>query len=115
MEHIHHTTELIGIKDKNITISQVVRNLKQITIEGKLDYPAPRCPHCTGGMIKYDFQRPSKIPILDIQGMPCLLVLKKRRFQCKACKRVVVSQTNLVKKNCQISQQIGRASCRERV
>ena len=106
MEHIHHTTELIGIKDPNIKILLVLKHQSHMEIRAKLDYPAPRCPHCTGVMIKYDFQRPSKIPILDIQGMPCLLVLKKRRFQCKACKRVVVSQTNLVKKNCQISQPI---------
>lgn len=49
---------------------------------------------------------PSKIPILDCQGFPTLLLLEKRRFQCKSCQKVTVSETPLVKKNCQISQPI---------
>ncbi len=57
-------------------------------------------------MIKYDLKKPSTIPILDIQGMPTLLKLKKRRFQCKSCRKVVVAQSPLVKRNCQISQPI---------
>lgn len=38
--------------------------------------------------------------------MPTVLKLKKRRFQCKACRRVSVSETPLVQKNCQISKAI---------
>ncbi|WP_441347881.1 transposase family protein [Streptococcus suis] len=53
--------------------------------------------------MKYDFQKSSKIPILDCQGFPTLLLLKKRRFQCKSCQKVTVTETALVKKNCQIS------------
>nr|WP_244092515.1 transposase family protein [Streptococcus thermophilus]QBS00120.1 mobile element protein [Streptococcus thermophilus] len=34
-------------------------------------------------MIKYDFQKNSKIPLLEQAGTPTLLRLKKRRFQCK--------------------------------
>ncbi|EMB67903.1 putative transposase [Streptococcus mutans ST1] len=55
---------------------------------------------------KYDFQKASSIPILDSQGMPTVLKLKKRRFQCKACRRVSVSETPLVQKNCQISKAV---------
>ncbi len=36
--------------------------------------------------------------------MPTLLKLKKRRFQYKGCRKVVVAQSPLVKRNCQISQ-----------
>ncbi len=57
-------------------------------------------------MIKYDFQKPSTILILNVQGMPTLLKLKKRRFQCKGCRKVVVAQSPLVKRNCQISQPV---------
>lgn len=32
-------------------------------------------------MIKYDFQKESKTPILDAQGMSTVLKLKKRRLQ----------------------------------
>ena len=65
-----------------------------LVIEASLDYQPPCCPHYEGNMIKYDFQKASKIPILDIQGWPTLVLLKNRRFQCKSCKRVTVSQTS---------------------
>ena len=35
--------------------------------------------------------------------MPTLLRLKKRRFQCKNCRRITVAKTSIVEKNCQIS------------
>lgn len=38
--------------------------------------------------------------------MPTLLKLKIRRFQCKSCRKVVVAQSPLVKRNCQISQPV---------
>ena len=74
-----------------------------IEIQAKLDYPAPSCPHCHGMMIKYDFQKTSKIPLLEQAGTPTLLCLKKRRFQCKSCHRVTVAETSIVEKNHQIS------------
>ena len=111
MEHIkntciNNTTKLIGIKDLNIKISIVLKHQTHIEIRAELDYPAPACPHCQGKMIKYDFQRPATIPILDVQGMATVLKLRKRRFQCKVCRRVSVAKTSLVKKHCQISQPV---------
>ena len=103
MRPIKNTTELIGIKDQNIKISLVFETETHIEIQAKLDYPAPSCPHCHGKMIKYDFQKPSKIPLLEQAGTPTLLRLKKRRFQCKSCRRVRVAETSIVEKNCQIS------------
>ncbi len=98
MRPIKNTTELIGIKDPNIIISLVFETDTHIEIHAKLDYPAPPCPHCQGKMIKYDFQRPSKIPLLEQAGTPTLLRLKKRRFQCKSCRRVTVAETSIVEK-----------------
>ncbi|WP_156010815.1 ISL3 family transposase, partial [Streptococcus ruminantium] len=69
-----------------------------------LDYHPPKCKHCKGKQIKYDFQKPSKIPFIEIAGFPSLIRLKKRRFQCKSCRKVTVSETSLVQKNCQISE-----------
>ncbi|QOZ88314.1 transposase [Streptococcus suis] len=106
MEQLYHTTELIGIKDKNIKILFILKHQTHLEIRAKLDYDSPGCPHCQGKCIKYDFQKSSKIPILDCQGFPTLLLLKKRRFQCKSCQKVTVAETTLVKKNCQISQPI---------
>ncbi|WFM79996.1 ISL3 family transposase [Streptococcus pluranimalium] len=106
MELFKNTTDLIGLKDNNITISFVLKHQTHIEIRAKLDYQAPACLFCRGNMIKYDFQKSSTIPILDVQGMPTLLKLKKRRFQCKNCHKVVISQTSLVRKNHQISQPV---------
>ena len=103
MRLIKNTTELIGIKDPNIIISLVFETNTHIEVQAKLDYPAPPCPHCHGKMIKYDFQKPSKIPLLEQVGTPTLLRLKKRRFQCKSCRRVRVAETSIIEKNCQIS------------
>ena len=103
MRLIKNTTELIGIKDQNIKISLIFETNTHIEIQAKLDYPAPSCPHCQGKMIKYDFQKNSKIPLLKQAGTPTLLRLKKRRFQCKNCRRVTVAETSIVEKNCQIS------------
>ena len=98
MRLIKNTTELIGIKDPNIIISLVFETDTHIEVQAKLDYPAPPCPHCHGKMIKYDFQKTSKIPLLEQAGTPTLQRLKKRRFQCKNCRRVTVAETSIVEK-----------------
>lgn len=67
------------------------------------DYPAPMCPRCLGQMAKYDFQKESKIPYLECAGYKILIRLRKRRFRCKVCGKMAVSETSLVKKNHQIA------------
>lgn len=104
MEQLYNTTELIGIKDKNITLSKVFQKDTHVEVIAILDYLPPRCNNCKGKQIKYDFQKPSKIPFIEIGGYPSLIRLKKRRFQCKSCRKVIVSETNLVQKNCQIAE-----------
>ncbi|MGT2754941.1 ISL3 family transposase [Streptococcus ovis] len=104
MEHINHTTLLIGMKDKNITLNKAIQHDTHIEVFATLDYHPPKCKHCKGKQIKYDFQKPSKIPFIEIGGFPSLIRLKKRRFQCKSCQKVTVSETSLVQKNCQISE-----------
>ncbi|BDD42422.1 ISL3 family transposase [Streptococcus ruminantium] len=104
MEHINDTTLLIGIKDKNIILNKAIQHDTHIEVTATLDYHPPKCKHCKGKQIKYDFQKPSKIPFIEIAGFPSLIRLKKRRFQCKSCRKVTVSETSLVQKNCQISE-----------
>ena len=104
MEQLYHTTQLIGIKDKNITLNKVLKHKTHIEMIATLDYAHGNCNHCQGKQIKYDFQKPSKIPFLEVAGFPSLIRLKKRRFQCKNCRKVTVSETSLVQKNCQISE-----------
>lgn len=101
--NIKNTTKIIAIKDLNIKILLVLKHQTHIEVRAELDYPAPSCPHCLGKMMKYGFQRSSTIPILNVQGMATVLKLRKRRFQCKVCRRVSIAKTSLVKKNCQIS------------
>ena len=103
MRLIKNTTELTGIKDPNIIISLVFEKDTYIEVQATFDQPAPPCPHCQGKLIKYDFQKPSKIPLLEQDGTPTLLRLKKRCFQCKSCRRVMASETSIVEKNHQIS------------
>ncbi len=49
-------------------------------------------------MIKYDFQKKTLKSLLEQAGTPTLLRLKKRRFQCKNCRRVTVAETSIVEK-----------------
>ncbi|HEM4146463.1 TPA: ISL3 family transposase, partial [Streptococcus suis] len=53
MEQLYHTTELIGIKDKNIKILFILKHQTHLEIRTKLDYDSPGCPHCQGKCIKY--------------------------------------------------------------
>ncbi|VLV21565.1 IS1167, transposase [Streptococcus pneumoniae] len=77
-------------------------------IIAKLDYEAPSCPDCGSLMKKYDFQKPSKIPYLETTGMPSRILLRKRRFKCYHCSKMMVTETPLVKKNHQIPRIINQ-------
>jgi len=77
-------------------------------VQVTFDYTPPKCCHCQGKQIKYDFQKPSKIPFIEIGGIPSLIRLKKRGFQCKDYHKVTISETSLVQKNCQISELVKR-------
>ncbi|WP_162012947.1 ISL3 family transposase [Streptococcus sp. S784/96/1] len=95
-------TNLLGIKDPNITILEVVDTGSRKEVIAKLAYLAPKCQHCQGQMAKYDFQKPSKIPYLECAGYKTLIRLRKRRFRCQECGKMAVTETSLIKKNHQI-------------
>ncbi|CKJ51104.1 IS1167%2C transposase [Streptococcus pneumoniae] len=59
-------------------------------------------------MKKYDFQKPSKLPYLETTGMPTRILLRKRRFNCYQCSKMMVAETPLVKKNHQIPRIINQ-------
>ena len=103
MEQLNFITNLLEIKDKNIIILDYRDSGTHKDIIAKLDYPAPKCPHCQGKMAKYDFQKESKIPYLECAGYKTLIRLRKRRFRCQDCGKVAVAETSLVKKNHQIA------------
>ncbi|SUN75689.1 transposase [Streptococcus massiliensis] len=103
MEQLNFITNLLEIKDPNITILDVLDAGTHKEIIAKLDYPAPKCYSCHGQMAKYDFQKESKIPYLECAGYKTLIRLRKRRFRCKDCRKMAVAETSLVKKNHQIA------------
>ena len=77
-------------------------------IIAKLDYDAQYCPDCGSQMKKYDFQKSSKIPHLETTSMPTRILLKKRRFKCYHCSKMMVAETSLVKNNHQIPRIINQ-------
>ena len=108
MEPLHFITKLLDIKDPNIKIVDIINMDTHKEIIAKLDYEAPSCPDCRKQMKKYDFQKPSKIPYLETTGMPTRILLKKHRFKCYQCSKMMVTETPIVKKNLQISRIINQ-------
>ncbi|CJW72446.1 IS1193%2C transposase%2C ISL3 family [Streptococcus pneumoniae] len=80
MEQLKNTTDLLGLEDKNIKILSVLKYQTHLVVQAKLDSPAPPCPHCQGKMIKYDFQKASKIPPIEQVWKE----IRKRGFKNKA-------------------------------
>ncbi|WP_425086456.1 ISL3 family transposase [Streptococcus pseudopneumoniae] len=107
-EQLHFITKLLDIKDPNIQILDIINKDTHKEIIAKLDYDAPSCPECGSQMKKYDFQKPSKIPYLETTGMPTRILLRKRRFKCYHCSKMMVAETSIVKKNDQIPRIINQ-------
>ena len=108
MEQLHFITKLLDIKDPNIQIMDDINKDTHKEIIARLEYDAPSCPNCGSQMKKYDFQKPSKVPYLETNGMPTRILLKKRRFKCYQCLKMMVSETSIVKKNHQIPRIINQ-------
>ena len=108
MEQLHFITKLLDIKDPNIQIIDIINRDTHKEIIAKLDYEAPSCPDCENLMKKYDFQKPSKIPYLETTGMPTRILLRKSRFRCYQCSKMMVAETSIVKKNHQIPRIINQ-------
>ncbi|KXW18716.1 transposase, partial [Streptococcus pneumoniae] len=49
-----------------------------------------------------------KIPYLETTGMPTRILLRKRRFKCYHCSKMMVAETSIVKKNHQIPRIINQ-------
>ncbi|WP_438672305.1 ISL3 family transposase [Streptococcus pneumoniae] len=108
MEQLHFITKLLDIKDPNVQILNIINKDTHKEIIAKLDYDAPSCPECGNQLKKYDFQKPSKIPYLETTGIPTRILLRKRRFKCYHCSKMMVAETSIVKKNHQIPRIINQ-------
>ncbi|VLM11087.1 IS1167, transposase [Streptococcus pneumoniae] len=103
MEQLHFITKLLDIKDPNIQILDIINKDTHKEIIAKLDYEAPSCPECGNQLKKYDFQKPSKIPYLETTGMPTRILLRKRRFKCYHCSKMMVAETSMTDIDHQLS------------
>ncbi|VKQ47990.1 transposase [Streptococcus pneumoniae] len=108
MEQLHFITKLLDIKDPNIKILDIINMDTHKEIIAKLDYEAPSCPDCGSLMKKYDFQKPSKIPYLETTGMPSRILLRKRRFKCYHCSKMMVHEYKAIKRYWKLIQQDSR-------
>ncbi|MGT2723958.1 ISL3 family transposase [Streptococcus pseudopneumoniae] len=108
MEQLHFITKLLDIKDPNIQILDIINKDTHKEIIAKLDYDAPSFPECGNQLKKYDFQKPSKIPYLETTGIPTRILLRKRRFKCYHCSKMMIAETSIVKKNHQIPRIINQ-------
>ena len=108
MKQVHFIIKLLDIKDSNIQIIDVINIDTHKEIIAELDYETPSYPDCKSQMKKHDFQKTSKIPYLEMTGMPTRILLRKRRFKCYNCSKMMVTETSLVKKNHQIPRIINQ-------
>lgn len=63
------------------------------------------CPDCGRQGIKYGF-KVSYVKMTESFSFPVWIRLKKQRYQCKHCRSTYLSETNLVRKGCFISEAI---------
>lgn len=98
MEQLYYTAQLIGMKDKNISLDNIFQHETHIETLATLDYAPKLCQSSQGNQIKYDFHKLLKIPFLDINGFLTRIKLKKHRFQAQSCRKVTLAETSLGQK-----------------
>src|SRR5690554_3599370 len=112
MSHNHSIRNLLNIKDKNIKFDEIfcseemIKNVKSKVFYGTLTYQPKACYSCghifDEQIIKHGFKT-SVIKMPSISGYNTFLKLKKQRYFCKHCQSTFTLKTNLVAKNCCIS------------
>lgn len=103
---------LLNLKEENIKFEEnfcteeTISNIKVKFFHGILTFQPDSCYHCgsifDNKIIKYGFKT-STIKIPNISGFKGFLKLKKQRYLCKHCNSTFTLKTNIVKKNCYIS------------
>ncbi len=111
----NYILNLLNIKDENIFIlsdkveEKMIKDKKYKVIEGILTYKPDYCPCCGvvnqshNDIIKWGFRKNCMVKIPKISNCYSLLILHKQRFLCKNCNNTFIAETNLVKKNKNIS------------
>lgn len=113
MSHLNNSIlNLLNLKDENIFFdenfySEDVINTRTVKIfHATLSY-TPKACYCCGhvfdGMIIKHGYKTSTLKIPNVSGFSAFLKLKKQRYFCKHCHSTFTLQTNVVHKNCFIS------------
>jgi transposase len=112
MSHNNSIINLLNLKDKNIIFNEnfctdgLVKGVKCKIFYATLTYKPKACYSCghifDEKVIKYGFKT-SDIKIPNVSGFNAYLRLKKQRYYCKHCDSTFILETNIVNKNCFIS------------
>ena len=113
MTHTYIIRKTLGIKDKNITFEkklteEKIKGQNHLVYFGKLTYKPKGCVKC--GVVNHSTEdivkngtKTSTIKLTNINFKLVLLKLKKQRFLCRHCGETFIAETNLVNRNCYIS------------
>lgn len=112
----NYILDLLNIKDKNITIDERsdIKRIKNKNIKilyGTLSYIPEYCPKCgcvnegSKDIIKWGYKT-CTIKIPKVSNICTELHLKKQRFYCKNCNDTFISESSLVDRNKNISNNL---------
>lgn len=103
---------LLNLKDKNIIFTEdfysdeIIDNVEYKVFKGKLTYTPDCCYNCghifDNDVIKYGFKL-STVKLPKVSNFDTYLKLNKQRYFCKHCNSTFILKTNIVDKNCYIS------------
>lgn len=112
MSHHHSIRNLLNIKDENIYFDEnfcseeTIKGVKSKVFHGTLTYQPKACYVCghvfDNQIIKHGFKT-SVIKMTSVSGFHTYLKLRKQRYFCKHCHSTFTLKTNVVSKNCYIS------------
>lgn len=92
--NINYITQLL--KSEEVIVENIVENATEVELHIKLKQKIHVCPNCkaeTSKVHDYRVQRIKEIPML---GKKTYIVLKKRRYVCKACKKRFYEQVDFL-------------------
>ena len=115
MTHTDYTKEILNIKDENIYFYEnclencKINNIDTKIFRGYITYTPLSCPNCgiinksTQDIIKWNFKRNCKIILPKISNYNAILLLDKQRFLCKHCNSTFITESKIVDKYCNVS------------
>lgn len=114
MSNINYIANLLDLKDQNLNFNKVldesingcVYKVVYATLTNKPDI----CSHCGERHINIHGYKSCTIKIMPVSGYYAILKLKKQRYICKDCSKTFISKTNIVDKNCSISNSVKHAT-----